>query len=173
MADDRDPAAHWAMGRALWLRGKEADSLAELDTCVELSPNFAMGHYTIGFIHSQSGDPQIAIDATDQSRQLSPFDPLLFAMLATRALAHLRLGEYADAANWALKAAARPNAHAHIVAIAANSLAAAGRLDEGRKLIETIRASQPRYDVEQFLGAFRFTPDAQAVIRRSARALSF
>jgi hypothetical protein len=23
MVDDRDPAAHWAMGRALWLRGRQ------------------------------------------------------------------------------------------------------------------------------------------------------
>ena len=27
MADDRDPAAHWAMGRALWLRGNQDQSL--------------------------------------------------------------------------------------------------------------------------------------------------
>src|SRR6185436_19525385 len=30
MADDRDPAAHLAMGRALWLRGSEQQSLREL-----------------------------------------------------------------------------------------------------------------------------------------------
>lgn len=171
MADDRDPAAHWAMGRALWLRGDEADSLSELETSVELSPNFAMSHYTIGFVHSQSGDPQIAIDATDHSRQLSPFDPLLFAMLATRAIGHLRLGEYDEAANWALKAAARPNAHAHIRAIAANCLAAAGRVDEARKLVDKIRASRPRYSLDEFLGAFRFGADGQAIVRRNARAI--
>src|SRR5690606_5924386 len=27
IADDRDPAAHWAMGRALWLRGNSRESL--------------------------------------------------------------------------------------------------------------------------------------------------
>src|SRR5689334_15733875 len=31
MADDRDPGAHWAMGRALWLRGQHEPSLAELE----------------------------------------------------------------------------------------------------------------------------------------------
>ena len=44
-ADDRDPAAHWAMGRALWLRGEQQESLAELARSVQLSPNFARGHY--------------------------------------------------------------------------------------------------------------------------------
>ena len=84
-ADDHDPAAHWAMGRALWLRGAQSESVAELERSVELSPNFALGHYTLGFVHSQLGDPRAAIDATNHSRQLSPFDPLQFAMLASRA----------------------------------------------------------------------------------------
>src|SRR5262249_17565647 len=48
-ADDHDPASHWAMGRALWLRGEQDGSLAELQRSVELSPNFALGHYTLGF----------------------------------------------------------------------------------------------------------------------------
>jgi TolB-like protein len=38
MADDRDPAAHWAMGRALWLRGQQDQSVIELETAVDLSP---------------------------------------------------------------------------------------------------------------------------------------
>ena len=58
MADDRDPAAHWAMGRALWLRGARTRRIAELEQAVDLSPNFALGHYTLAFVHSQSGDPQ-------------------------------------------------------------------------------------------------------------------
>src|SRR5262249_40829818 len=35
LADHRDPAAHWAMGRALWLRGEDAASLRELNDGVE------------------------------------------------------------------------------------------------------------------------------------------
>src|SRR6201999_1054972 len=77
-ADERDPAAHWALGRALWLRGEQGESIAELERSVELSPNFALGHYTLGFVHAQSGDPQLAMAASDRSRQLSPFDPLQF-----------------------------------------------------------------------------------------------
>ncbi len=48
-SDDRDPAAHRAMGRALWLSGKTAESCTELERSFELSPNFALGHYTLGF----------------------------------------------------------------------------------------------------------------------------
>ena len=38
MADDRDPAAHWSMGRALWLRGRFDQSLVELEQVVDPAP---------------------------------------------------------------------------------------------------------------------------------------
>jgi DNA-binding SARP family transcriptional activator/TolB-like protein len=172
-ADDRDPAAHWAMGRALWLRGVQSESFAELGRSIELSPNFALGHYTLGFVHSQTGDPRTAIAATNHSRALSPFDPLQFAMLASRALAHLRLGELEEAVDWAVKATGRPNAHAHILAIAAECLALVNRRDEARKFVARIRQRLPGYGIEHFLRAFRFDGDTQRLFRSSARQIDF
>jgi len=172
-ADARDPAAHWAMGRALWLRGDERDSFAELEQSIELSPNFALGHYTLGFVHSQTGDPRAAIDATDHSRRLSPFDPLQFAMLASRALAHIRLGEIGEAAEWAVKATGRPNAHIHILAIAAQSLVLAKRHDEARKFVARIRARAATYTMDDFLRAFRFDADTTTLLRGAAKQIGF
>jgi tetratricopeptide (TPR) repeat protein len=172
-ADDRDPGAHWAMGRALWLRDAQSESLAELERSVELSPNFALGHYTLGFVHSQKGDPRSAIEATNHSRLLSPFDPLQFGMLASRALAHVRMGEFEEAAHWAVKASGRPNAHAHILAIAAECLALTSRFDEARKLVARIRARTPAYSVEDFLRAFRFDSETDELFRHPARQIGF
>jgi DNA-binding SARP family transcriptional activator/TolB-like protein len=171
LADEFDPATHWAMGRALWLRGRLDESLSELDTSVELSPNFALGHYTLAFVHAQSGDAQTAIKSSDHSRHLSPFDPLLFAMLATRAMALIRLGRFDEAANWAAKAAARPNAHVHVLGIAAHCLALAERGDEARRIAAVIQSRVPGYAVEDFLHAFRFAPDAEALVRRGAKVI--
>ena len=168
MADDRDPAAHWALGRALWLRGALGESLVELEASTELSPNFALGHYTRAFVQAQSGDAQDAIRASDLSRELSPFDPLLFGMLATRAVALMRLGRHDEAANWSVKAAARPNAHVHIQAIAAHCLALAGRLDEARATAAAIGRQLPGYGCENLLRAFRFDVPAAAALRQAA-----
>jgi TolB-like protein/DNA-binding SARP family transcriptional activator len=170
-ADDRDPAAHWSMGRALWLQREHEESLAELQRSVDLSPNFALGHYTLGFVHCQAGDARAAIDATDHSRKLSPFDPLQFGMLASRALALVRLGELDEAARWAVRAAGRPNAHAHILAIAAQCLALAGRRDEARQFVGRIRERLPGYGVEDFLRAFRFERDVERLFRHGARQI--
>jgi DNA-binding SARP family transcriptional activator len=171
MVDDRDPAAHWAIGRALWLRGRMDESLVELDTSVELSPNFALGHYTLAFVHSQSGDAQAAIRSSDHSRELSPFDPLLFGMLGSRAMALVRLGQFDEAAKWALKASARPNAHVHIFGIAAFCLALADRCDEARAVAASIQSLLPRYHIDEFLAAFRFSEDAEALFRRGAQRI--
>jgi tetratricopeptide (TPR) repeat protein len=169
--DDRDPGVHWAMGRALWLRGRHDQSLVELDNAVELSPNFALGHYQLAFVHCQSGDPKAAIASSDYSRHLSPYDPLLFGMLATRALAQVRLGQLDEAADWSVKAALRPNAHVHVLGIAAHCLAVAGRLDEARGFAAQIHRLVPHYSGEDFLAAFQFTPDAVDLFRKGARQI--
>lgn len=171
MADDRDPAAHWSMGRALWLRDRLEQSVAELEESVDLSPNFALGHYTLAFVRAQAGDARAAIGSSDHSRHLSPFDPLLFGMLASRAMALVRLGEFREAAVWAVKAAARPNAHAHIRAIAAFSLALAGSLDEARAYGVAIRKTLPRYGIDDFLRAFRLDEQGVALFREGARRI--
>jgi DNA-binding SARP family transcriptional activator len=171
MADDRDPAAHWAMGRALWLRGRCDQSYGELGQAIDLSPNFALGHYTLAFVHSQAGDPEVAIASSDHSRHLSPFDPLLFGMLGSRAMALVRLGRFDEAAEWAVRAAARPNAHAHILAIAALSLALAGRLDQAQAQLAAIHRTLPRYRIDDFLAAMRLAPDGEGLFREGARRI--
>ncbi len=171
MADDRDPAAHWAMGRALWLYGRQDQSLIELERAIDLSPNFALGHYTLAFVHAQGGDANAAVMFSDQSRHLSPFDPMLFAMFGSRAMGLLRMQRFEEAAEWAVKAAARPNAHEHIRAIAAFCLALANRREEARTLIASIHRTRPDYRVDDFLAAFQFEPDAVALYRKGAKRI--
>ena len=173
MADDRDPAAYWAMGRALWLRGRHDHSVDELKRAVDLSPNFALGHYSLAFVHSLTGDPGTAIVASDHSRRLSPFDPMLFGMLGARAMALVRLGRFEEAADAGVKAAARPNAHVHILAIAAVALALAGRLDEARAHVATIRRALPRYRVDDLVTAMQPRPEGERLFREGARRIGF
>jgi DNA-binding winged helix-turn-helix (wHTH) protein/TolB-like protein len=169
MADDRDPGAHWAMGRALWLKGLSDESLAQLSVAVDLSPNFAQGHYSLAFVHATTGDPALAVVSADQSRRLSPFDPMLFATLAARAMALARLGRFDEAAEWAASGAARPNAHAQSIALAAYTRALAGRPGEGRAYLDRVRESLPGYGIENFLTAMHLGPEGEALFREAAR----
>lgn len=168
-ADQRNPAAHWAMGRALWLRGQHEPSVAALEQAVALSPSFALGHYTLGFVQAQAGDPLAAITATDYSRLLSPYDPLLFGILGSRAIALVRLGRFDEAATCAVQAAACPNAHAHILGIAAYSLALTGDLDAARAQADAIRLRIADYKVGHFLAAFHLDDQGTALFRQGAQ----
>jgi TolB-like protein/DNA-binding SARP family transcriptional activator/Flp pilus assembly protein TadD len=168
LADEHDPAAHWAMGRAQWLCGRHEAAADELKQAVRLSPNFALGHYALAFVQSQSGDPQAAIEAGDHSRLLSPYDPLLFAMLGSRAMALVRLGRYEEGAAWSLKAAAQPNAHVLIFMIAALCHGLAGRIEQARSYAVAARAREPGFALSDYLTAFQFSPDAAALFRQAA-----
>ncbi|HUP91048.1 MAG TPA: hypothetical protein VM074_02280 [Solimonas sp.] len=171
MVDERDPAAHCAMGRALWLRGSNAEAVVELERSIELSPNFALAHYTLAFVQAQAGDAGAAIASADYSRSLSPFDPLLFGMLGARAMALARVGRFEEAAAWAVKAAARPNAHAHIFAVAAFCSALAGSLEQAQAYAAAVRKKSPQYKVSDFLKAFHFDADAAALFRGAAKRI--
>lgn len=171
MIDDRDPASHWALGRALWLRGRNEQSVYSLNQATSLTPNFALAYYCLAFIQAQSGDPAAAIAAADRARELSPFDPLLFGMLASRAMALIRLGQFDEAADWAEKAAMRPNAHAHILAIAALSLSLAGRVDEARAHVGSIHQRQSAYDVNNFFAAFHILPMDKGLYHDGAKRI--
>jgi tetratricopeptide (TPR) repeat protein len=171
MADDRDPAAHWAMGRALWLFGSQDSAISELERAVELSPDFAQGYYALAFVHAQSGDPATAIACSDESRRLSPCDPMLFGMLGARAMALVRTGQFEEAAVWSVRAAAQPNAHAQIQAIAAFTLALAGREHDALAYLARINRGLPHYGVDDFLTAMHFSSDGEDLFRDGARRI--
>jgi DNA-binding SARP family transcriptional activator/Flp pilus assembly protein TadD len=168
MADERDPAAHWAMGRALWLRAHRNEALCELGRAIELSPNFAHAHYSHAFVNCIAGDPAAAVESSDLSRQLSPFDPMLFGMYGTRALALVRQERFEEAAQAAVQAACRPNAFPHIHAIAACCLGLAGDPVRGRDHTAAARRIAPAYGLQDFFAAFPFDGDERTQFRRGA-----
>ena len=86
-------------------------------------------------------------------------------------MALARLGQFEEAAGWAVKAAARPNAHQHIYGIAALCLALAGSLEEARVHAAAIRRLAPGYSVADFLRAFRFDAQGEALFREAARLI--
>jgi hypothetical protein len=122
----------------------------------------------LSFVHCQSGDAAAAIRYADRSHNLSPYDPMTFAMLGAKALAHARLGQFEQAAEWSIKATLRPNAHTHIVAIAAQCLALADRGDEARAYSSRVRQARPEYSIEDFLSSFHFPAKDAATFRSAA-----
>jgi TolB-like protein/DNA-binding winged helix-turn-helix (wHTH) protein len=171
MADNRDPAAHWAMGRALWLRGLFDQSVAELNLAVHLSPNYFQAHYSLGFVQATTGDPALALSSAEYAHRLSPHDPMMFANLAVSAMALARLGRFEEAADFGARAASRPNAHVQALAVAAYTAMLAGRRNDARNYLAQAHHVQPDYSFEDFLRAFQLGPRDEALFRSAAQSL--
>ena len=168
-ADPFDPAAHWAMGRALWLRREHEGAISALGQSIRLGPSYALAHYTLAMVHCQIGDPSRAIDAADIADRLSPLDPMLFAIHGARAFALLRLGRVQEAADFALRGGQQPNAHVHAHAIAALTLAAAGRMEEAKVERQRVSILRPDYNLNHFEGAFHLLDDLRDIYKRAAK----
>ena len=170
-ADPSDPAAHWAMGRALWLRRERVGAISALDQATRLSPSYALAHYSLAMVHCQIGDPTRALEAADTAAHLSPLDPMLFAIDGARTFALLRLGRVEEAAGFAVHGAEQPNAHVHARAIAALTLAAAGRMEEAHAEQGRIKRLRTDYSFGQFEDAFHLVDDLRHIYQKAARLL--
>jgi TolB-like protein len=170
-ADPRDPEAHCAMGRALWLRYDHAGAIRELDQAISLSPNYAFAHYALAMMQCQAGDPTRAIEAAETALHLNPLNPMLFGIYGARTLALLRLGEIREAAESALLGGQQPNAHVYAHALAALTLAAAGRIEEAKVERRGISVLRPDFNFKQFQDTFHLMDDVKDIYRRAAKVV--
>src|SRR5262249_40186261 len=117
--DPLDPFGVAAMGRSHWLTGELETGIAWLDRANLLNPNSAQSKYAHGVLAALVGAGEESSCNIDDALALSPPDPLVYAMLATRAFAFSVQGDYTEAAHWGERAARSPGAHAWIEMIAA------------------------------------------------------
>jgi tetratricopeptide (TPR) repeat protein len=154
--DALDPFANFTHGRALWLRSDVEASLGWLDRAVSLSPNYAQAIYARAWAENIIGDGEAGRRHADLAMALSPLDPLHYAMLAARALSHLNLGEYREAAEWGDRAARAPGAHVLIAVIAAASHALHGDRPRAQFWSDAIGAREPGVTQQSFFRSFPF-----------------
>ncbi len=91
--------------------------------------------------------------------RLSPLDPLYYGMLGTRAFTHMALGEDAEAAAWAERAARSPGAHVLIAMIAAAAHALNGDALRAQRWAANVRERSPQMGRDDFFRAFPMKPE--------------
>ncbi|MEM9016833.1 MAG: transcriptional regulator, partial [Verrucomicrobiota bacterium] len=88
---------------------------------------------------------------------LSPLDPFLYAMQATRGFSYLIEEDYESAAEWAERGALGPGAHYLIGAIAVAAHELNGNHDKATRWLEQIRIRREDVSREHFFTAFPFS----------------
>ena len=91
--DPLDPFVNFTMGRTYWLEGDLDRSLSWLERATSLSPNYAQGIYAQAWTEFMADTTVSARQHVDLAMQLSPLDPLNYAMLSLRGLTHIAAGQ--------------------------------------------------------------------------------
>jgi len=157
--DQLDPFVNFTMGRSFWLEGDLDRALAWLERSTSLSPNYAQGNYARAWTETMAGNGLEGREHVDLAMQLSPLDPLYYAMLGTRGFSHWTQGEYAEAASWTERAARSPGAHVLIAMIAAAAQMLAGDEARARTWADNVRQRSPHISRDDFFHAFPVKPE--------------
>lgn len=154
--DPHDPFGHFTMGRAHWLQDDLEGSLPWLERATALNPNYAQAKYSRGWAEALLGSAEASQRNIASAIALSPLDPLLYGMLGVQALSHLVVGNSAQAAVCAERAANTAGAHALIEMIAVTAHGLNGNDAKARAWAGSIRRRAAHLDKRDFLRAFPF-----------------
>ena len=172
--DPLDPFVNFTMGRTFWLQGDLDRSLGWLERATSISPNYAQGIYARGWTETLAGRGLEGRGHVDLAMRLSPLDPLHYAMIGTRAFSHLMLGEDAEAAGWAERAARSPGAHVLIAMIASVAHTLAGDDTRAAGWAANVRERNPTLTGADFFRAFPIKPEvARARVAEALARLGF
>lgn len=155
--DPVDPFANSTLGRAFLLEGELGTSLGWLDRAIALNPNYSHGYYSHAFTEMLSGKSDISLAHFDKALTLSPLDPLVYGMLAGRALSFVNEGDYGSAAEAGEKAARAPGAHFIIDMIAVIAHALNEDREKAQFRADKIRKRRPDASEALFFDSFPFS----------------
>jgi TolB-like protein len=170
--DPFDPFANMVMGRVHHIGGRSDDGLFWYQRAIEVSPNFAKGHYARGHIDMLAGRTDEARAAVDTSMHLSPMDPLLGLMLTFKALSYFVDGKLDLARDWSQKAVRCNQVHYLILTTAAALNHIAGDTVEATRWATHLRVLRPDATVAPYFLSLKFAnADTSALVRRSLHEL--
>jgi adenylate cyclase len=156
---------------------REFDAGAALiDQALSVNQNLAQGWANRAVVSSIFGEHDAAIEQVSHAFRLSPIDPEIYRSEVTLAFAHLCLGRYAEASNWAMKALARQSNFLPAMRAATAAHALAGNMAEARRILGQMYRLDPTLtqsnyrnksyfrrteDIERFVEGFRLAGMAE------------
>jgi DNA-binding winged helix-turn-helix (wHTH) protein/tetratricopeptide (TPR) repeat protein len=141
--DDRDSWAHIALGYWAMMERHTDESIAAFRRAVELNPNSAAARSQLSRGLAFAGLHGEAIEHGEAAIRLAPFDPQKALFLGGIAVAKHAAGRFDEAVHWSVEAQRlRPGFQGSRRMLCA-SLALAGRADEARALLGSLRRDQP------------------------------
>jgi TolB-like protein/DNA-binding winged helix-turn-helix (wHTH) protein/Flp pilus assembly protein TadD len=147
--DEQDHWGHLVLGLGHARQRRPDDAVRHLSHCVDINPNFALGHAALGYALACGGQPQRGLEALARAWQLGPLDPFLaiYAPVA-RYMALFALERYDEAIAVCRSVATRHPHHVGARRLMTVSLGLLGRTDEAKESLAHTLALQPDFSTD-------------------------
>ena len=122
--------------------------IAAFRRAVDLNPNSAAAHSHLSRGFAFAGRDREAIEHGEDAIRLSPLDPEMALFLGAIAVAHYAAGRYAEATEYTTEALRLRPGFQGAQRLRCASLAQAGRVDEARSFLATVRREQPQLSID-------------------------
>ena len=146
--DDRNPWGHIALGYWAMMERRTEESIAAFRRAVDLNPNSAAAHSHLSRGFAFAGRDREAIEHGEEAIRLSPLDPEMALFLGAIAVAHYAAGRFAEAAQYTTQALRLRPGFQGAQRLRCASLAQAGRIDEARSFLATVKREQPQLSIQ-------------------------
>jgi tetratricopeptide (TPR) repeat protein len=123
------------------------ESIAAFRRAVNLNPNSAAAHSYLSHGLAFAGQDREAIEHGEDAIRLSPLDPEMARFLGGIAVAHYVAGRYAEAIQYTTEAVRMRPGFQGAQRMRCASLAQAGRIEEARSFLATVRRQQPQLSI--------------------------
>ena len=140
--DEKDPRAYQTLGFLAALDRQTDEAVRHLKVAIDLNPNFAAVYHTLALALLLGGRPEEALDYCEQAARRSPRDWARL-MMRVMAAAHYFVGRYDEAVKCAKEGLERRPGSLPGYRILCASLAQAGRIEEARAAMATLRELHP------------------------------
>jgi hypothetical protein len=162
------------MARAKWMMGDLETADNWLGRSLEISPNFAQGHYLRSLVRVMRGEGETVRKGNNLAMALSPLDPLFYAMLGTQAQSFVNEAEYDQAAQWAERGAQAPGSHYLLAMVAAVTQELNGDHARARYWVKNALKRRPDCTAARYFQAFPYqSGENRQQIERALRNAGF
>ena len=146
-----DPDALWMAADAISILAHDhARAAGAIDRALKLNPNSAHAWMAKGWIACCQNQPRSAIEALTRGVRLSPLDPLGYFFKGGLALAHLAIGQYQEALEWADLCFREYPRYTPALRIKVVCHAHLGQTDEAGKAVKQLLAVDPKSTIARF-----------------------
>jgi TolB-like protein len=146
--DQTDPFAHFAQGRISIFNGDHEKAIVSFNRAISLNPNYALAHFGLAHGLWHAGRAAEALAHHDEAIRLSPHDPILWAFLASKAIALIMVERYEEGI--AISREAQRNHDSHLFGYLAevSGLGILGREKESADALERLKKVQPDISID-------------------------